>query len=114
MSTAVMDTMPVSPRLHLTKRGRVVLTTLAALPLVIAAFYFATNGGGATASGEVGSVSFQHVTVQPGETLWQLAGDIAPSADPRDVVADIVHLNQLAGADIQAGQKLAIPQQYSR
>jgi hypothetical protein len=113
MSTAVMGNISVSPRLHLTKRGRVVLTALAALPLVVAAFFFATNGGGATATDEVSSVSFEHVTVQAGQSLWQLAGEIAPSADPRDVVADIVHLNQLDGSDLQPGQQLAIPTQYS-
>ncbi|MET4782006.1 LysM peptidoglycan-binding domain-containing protein [Glaciihabitans sp. UYNi722] len=113
INTAGINTVSASPRLHLTKRGRVVLTGLAALPLVIGAFFVATNGGGATATDEPTSVSFEHVTVQSGQTLWQIAGELAPSADPRDVVADIVHLNQLSGADLQAGQQLAIPTQYS-
>jgi hypothetical protein len=113
MSTAVMGNISVSPRLHLTKRGRVVLTTLAALPLVIAAFFLATNGGGATATDRVSTVAFEHVTVHAGQSLWQIAGEIAPSADPRDVVADIVNLNQLTGSEVQPGQQLAVPTQYS-
>lgn len=113
MSTAVMNNISVSPRLHLTKRGRAVFTALAAVPLVIAAFFVATNGGGATATDDISSVSFEHITVQSGQTLWELAGEIAPSADPRDVVADIVHLNQLDGSSVQAGQQLAIPSKYS-
>ncbi|HEY0261311.1 MAG TPA: LysM peptidoglycan-binding domain-containing protein [Lacisediminihabitans sp.] len=100
-------------RLRLTRRGRVVLTTLAALPLVIAAFAFALNGGGATATDHAGSTTFEHVTVQSGQTLWQLAGEIAPSADPRDVITAIVQLNNLGSGDVQAGEQLAIPAEYT-
>ena len=102
-------TAPAAPRLRLTKRGRGVLTFLAATPLVIAAFLFALNGGGATASLEGSDVPFEYVTVEPGQSLWQLAEDIAPQSDPRDVIAQIMQLNQLEGADVYAGQELAIP-----
>ena len=98
-----------APRLRLTKRGRAVLTTLAATPLVIAAFVFALNGGGATASLEGSNVPFQYVTVESGQTMWQLAEELAPQSDPRDVIAQIVQFNQLDGADVYAGQELAIP-----
>jgi hypothetical protein len=109
--------------LRITKRGRAVVTMLAAIPLVAGALVFAVNGGMATAT-QVGSsatfeaatfdaVTFKYVTVASGQSLWQLAAALAPSADPRDVVSDIVHLNQLDGADVQPGQQLAIPAQYS-
>lgn len=98
-----------SPRLRLTKRGRGVLTFLAAAPLVIAAFVFALNGGGATASLEGSNVAFEYVTVESGQTMWQLAEELAPQSDPRDVIAQIVQFNQLDGADVYAGQELAIP-----
>ena len=98
-----------SPRLRLTKRGRGVLTFLAAAPLVIAAFLFALNGGGATASLEGSTVPFEYVTVEAGQTMWQLAEELAPQSDPRDVIAQIVQFNQLDGADVYAGQELAIP-----
>ena len=100
-------------RLRITGRGYALLTLLIAAPLVIAAFGFAVNGGGAAAGADVSSVAFQHVTVQPGESLWQLAGEIAPSSDPRDVVSDIVLLNQLGDGTIQPGQSLAVPLKYS-
>jgi nucleoid-associated protein YgaU len=100
--------------LHLTRRGRVVLTTIAAVPLVVAAAVFALNGGGAVASNEGGaSASFSHVTVSSGQSLWQIAERVAPSADPRDVVAAIVDLNQLHTSMLMPGQRLAIPAEYS-
>ena len=100
---------PAAPKLRLTTRGRAVLTTLTATPLVIAAFMFALNGGGATASLEGSTVPFEYVTVEPGQSLWQLAEGIAPQSDPRDVIAELVEFNQLSGTDVYAGQELAIP-----
>jgi hypothetical protein len=99
--------------LRITRRGYALLTVLVALPLVVAAVGFASNSGGAAATDQAATVSFEHVTVQAGESLWQLAGQIAPSADPRDVVSDIVRLNQLSSGVVQPGQSLAIPLKYS-
>jgi anti-sigma factor RsiW len=99
--------------LRITKRGRAVVTMLAAIPLVAGALVFAVNGGMATATQTGSSATFEHVTVASGQSLWQLAAALAPSADPREVVSDIVHLNQLDGADVQPGQRLALPVQYS-
>ena len=99
--------------LRITKRGRAVVTVLAAIPLVAGALVFAVNGGMATATQTGSSAVFEHVTVASGQSLWELAAALAPSADPRDVVSDIVHLNQLDGADVQPGQQLAIPARYS-
>ena len=103
-------------RLHLTRRGRVVFTTLAALPLVAVALVVALNGGMAVAEGTstVGAagsqtVDFEYVTIQPGQSLWQLALELAPTSDPRDVIAEIVSLNQLTSDSVQAGQRLALP-----
>jgi hypothetical protein len=104
---------PAGPRLRLTKRGRSVLTTLAALPLVIAAFVVALNGGGATASLDGSDVAFQFVTVESGQSLWQIAESIAPASDPRDVIFEIIRLNGLQSPDVLAGEELAIPAAYS-
>ncbi|SEN87246.1 LysM peptidoglycan-binding domain-containing protein [Cryobacterium sp. TMT1-3] len=125
------DDAPVT-RLRLTRRGRAVLTTLAAVPLVLGALAFAVNGGAAGASDsatgidvmsyttdsgivatlaysptDVGSARF--ITVDPGQTLWDLAEEISPSEDPRDVVADIKRLNALSVETLQPGQRLEIP-----
>jgi hypothetical protein len=103
---------PVRTRLRLTRRGRAVLATLGALPIVAGAFVFGLNGGGAVASGESSDVEFQYVTVRAGESLWSLAEDLAPDSDPRDVVDDILALNQLSSAGLEPGQRLAIPSRY--
>ena len=100
-----------APRLRLTPRGRVVFTSLAAVPLVIAAMVFALNGGGAVATGDAGSLDV--VTVAAGQTLWELAEEIAPTADPRDVIADFLAVNQLGSSGLQPGQQLAVPARYS-
>jgi LysM repeat protein len=113
MSTAVMRSGMATPRLRLTRRGRAVVTALAALPLIVAALAFGLNGGVATATSTSSSTTFQYVTVEAGQSLWQLALEIAPSADPREVISDVVQLNQLSSADVQAGQRLAIPVRYS-
>ena len=101
-----------APRLRLTQRGRSLLVAVIAGPLVIAAMIFALNGGEATASLGGPDVPFQYVTVSSGESLWQLAGQLAPTADPREVIEQIVQLNQLTSSDVFAGQELAIPGQY--
>ncbi|MEP6482509.1 MAG: LysM peptidoglycan-binding domain-containing protein [Rhodoglobus sp.] len=100
--------------MRLTKRGRAVLTALVATPLVIGALLFAINGGGAAASLEGSTQPFQYVTVDAGQSLWEIAQEIAPSADPRDVIAQVMQLNRLDSADVFAGVRLAIPAQYDR
>jgi nucleoid-associated protein YgaU len=100
-----------TPRLRLTRRGRAVFTTLAATLLAAGALAVASNA--AVASEHSAPVTFEQVTVHAGESLWQLAQRLDPDADPRDVVSDIVHLNQLPGADVHPGQLLAVPAQYS-
>jgi LysM repeat protein len=98
------------PRLRLTRRGRVVLTTIAATPLVFAALAFALNGGMATATVEQGSSSY--ITVQSGQSLWQLAEEVAPGEDIREVVAQLLRANALESAEVFPGQKLVLPNQY--
>ncbi|MGX5680658.1 LysM peptidoglycan-binding domain-containing protein [Schumannella luteola] len=111
-SRATVRPVAGQPRLRLTRRGRAVLLALAAAPLVVAAFFFTLNGGGATASLDDANVTFAYVTVDAGQSLWQLAESIAPTADPREVIDAIVAFNNLASADVYAGQELAIPVQY--
>lgn len=98
--------------LRLTRRGRAVITVLLASPLVAMTLYFAVNAGGAVATGEPGSADFQVVTVEPGQSLWDVAASIAPEADPREVIADLAWLNRLDSAVVQPGQELAVPQEY--
>ena len=98
--------------LRMTKRGRGVLLTALASPLVIAALVLGINAGGATATSS--STPLAKVTVVSGDTLWSVAREIAPNADPRDVIADIMSVNRMSSAEIQPGEQLAIPAQYNR
>ena len=103
-----------TPRLRLTRRGRVVFTTIVAGPLAAMALVTALNGGIATATSDVSTGTFDYVTVESGQSLWQLAETIAPNADPRDVISDIVRLNQLESSVVHPGERLAVPPAYSR
>lgn len=48
--------------------------------------------------------------VQPGDTLWSIAGGISDSGDDvRDVIAHVRHLNSLSGSSLQVGQSLVLP-----
>lgn len=96
-------------RLRLTRRGRIVFTTLAALPVVIGALGLAVNGGVASASDRGPGQSFDYVTIAAGQSLWQVAEDVDPSADPRDLIAQIVELNRLGSDAVQPGQRIALP-----
>ncbi len=106
--------LPVT-RLRLTVRGRRVLAAAAALPAVLVLSLAIIGGGAALASRDAGAPadSFTTITVSSGESLWSIAQEVAPNADPRDVVDAIVRLNALDGVTIAAGQRLAIPSEYT-
>ena len=103
----------VGTRLTLTRRGRVVLAVLAAAPLVTGLAVGALGSEGAVASSTAATTEFTTVTVDGGDTLWQLAAELAPTADPRDVISDIVRLNGLSTSEVQPGQQLAVPARYA-
>jgi hypothetical protein len=50
------------------------------------------------------------VVVHPGQTLWSIAAQAEPSADPRVVMQEIADLNALQGSSIEPGQRLWVPQ----
>lgn len=97
--------------LKMTARGRAVVLGLVATPLVLVGLAMGINAGGATATSS--STPLQTVTVTSGETLWQVARHLAPNADPRDVIIDIMNVNNLKSADIVPGEELKIPAQYN-
>lgn len=98
-------------RTRLTRRGRVVLSALIVLPLLVGGGALLASGG-AMAGIESSATSFHHLTVQPGESLWSIAQRVAPHSDPRDVVAAFVDLNGLSSSMVQAGEQLAIPHEF--
>jgi hypothetical protein len=101
------------PPLRLTRRGRIVLI---GLPLVLLTALLISLSGflnspakAADSASELSATPTISVTVQAGESLWGIAGTVAPERDPRDVVADIVQLNNLDGARVMPGQRLFVP-----
>jgi LysM repeat protein len=113
MTTISYGATPLSAPSHLrlTQRGRRVITALISAPLVVIALVAVLNGGMATATDS--SAPVQYVSVESGQSLWQLAEQVAPAADPRDVIDAFVRFNELTSADIYPGQQLAVPTQYS-
>jgi LysM repeat protein len=48
------------------------------------------------------------VTVQPGDTLWSIAGQVAPARDPRRVVEQLRRSNHLHTVSLTPGQTLKV------
>ena len=65
----------------------------------------ATNHGRARA----GYQGMHQVVVRPGQTLWSIATAAEPTADPRDVVQEIIAANALSSPTINADQLLWVP-----
>jgi len=104
------DSIPPRTRLRLTRRGRAVFTTLAAVPIAVVASVSVLGAGVAAADGGANPAApLEVVTVGHGDTLWELAESVAPDEDPREVIADIVRLNGLDSAVVQPGQRIALP-----
>ncbi|HJV99213.1 MAG TPA: LysM peptidoglycan-binding domain-containing protein [Arthrobacter sp.] len=101
------------PPLRLTRRGRVVLIGIplilfAALLFLLAGFLNAPAKA-ADSAADLALTPTVSVTVQPGESLWGIAAAVAPERDPRDVIADIVQLNNLSAGTVLPGQQLFVP-----
>ena len=108
---SVPDRKIVGTKTVLTRRGQVVIGlliaafALGALSLVVAVF-----APSASAATSTESVRTEVVVVQPGQTLWQIATDLDPSSDPREIIERILDLNSLSNeAQIHAGQALILP-----
>ncbi|TDD68785.1 LysM peptidoglycan-binding domain-containing protein [Jiangella aurantiaca] len=110
--TAVACVGSAEPSLHgsrLTRRGRVVVGFAWLLLIVAGVLAFVRPWGGAESSGG-GSAAVTTVEVRGGDTLWELAADVAPTADPRETVAAIMELNDLSAAsDIRPGDLIQVP-----
>ena len=94
--------------LRLTRRGRLVVVALFLVTLFAGGVLFGSTSTRAT--GEVGaSQDFQYLVVQPGQTLWGIAKEVAPQDDPRATIEAIRRLNALPDTGIEAGQRIALP-----
>lgn len=103
---------PPAP-LRLTRRGRIVLIGIPAMLLAVLLLslsgLFNSPAKASDSAADLGLTPTVTVTVQPGQSLWAIAGDVAPGRDARDVVADIVQLNNLAAGAVLPGQQLFVP-----
>lgn len=91
--------------LKLTRRGRLLLSSLVAATLVATGLLFATPG--AQAGAEAGQATLH--TVMPGESLWSIAEDLAPDTDPRISIDRLMVANDLSSAVIEPGTQILIP-----
>ena len=110
-----MSTITASAPLHgsaaslrLTRRGRLVvfvaalLVTLSAMLLAVVPSVIATVTAG-------DPVPVSEVTVQPGDTLWDIASTANPGGNVGTTADDISQLNALTDGQLRVGQKLAVP-----
>ncbi len=97
------------PRLRLTLRGRRLALVLAfggavALGSLVAPLVEGAGDGGLQLAGE------RSVVVEPGDTVWSIAGEVAGAdQDVRTVVDAIEELNDLEGSALVPGQVLELP-----
>ncbi|MBX7442558.1 MULTISPECIES: LysM peptidoglycan-binding domain-containing protein [unclassified Arthrobacter] len=102
-----------SGRIRLTRRGRLVLIGIPAMLLAVLLLslsgLFNSPAKASDSAADLGLTPTVTVTVQPGQSLWAIAGEVAPGRDARDVVADIVQLNNLAAGAVLPGQQLFVP-----
>jgi LysM repeat protein len=93
--------------IRLTRRGRLALLVAAVMCMLLG---FSLGNTLSFTAGTVSPPAASHsIVVQPGQTLWGIATQIAPHADPRATVQQIIVLNHLASTGVQAGQELALP-----
>ena len=93
---------------RLTRRGRLVLVLLVAVLAFVALSLGRGAAPQATTTPAAGPVATA-IVVQPGDTLWQIARDLDPAADPRATMARLRELNGLSGDTLAAGQALLVP-----
>jgi hypothetical protein len=98
---------PVPTAVRLTRRGRMILV-LAFLGVAVALMI--PMAGLATASLTGGTPEpVRVIEVAPGDTLYGIASELAQPGEIRAMVHRIQELNSLPGAQIEEGQKLAVP-----
>ena len=97
----------VESPVRLTRRGRLALTLmfLVAVSVVLTVF-----GATSAATGEAGKpVPTRSVFVEPGDTLWGIAAEVAAPGEVREMTHRIQELNAMSGSGVAVGQELAVP-----
>jgi LysM repeat protein len=97
--------------LRLTRRGRVVVAAAAALLVSVLSLLAAGTAQATSHSvpSRVADRNLTQVVVHPGQSLWSVAQNADPNADPQQVIQQIIELNGLTSDAILAGQRLWVP-----
>jgi hypothetical protein len=105
---SAVEPRPAAPvAVRLTRRGRVVAVLIF---LGVALALMTAFGGWATATLSGGTPEpVRVIEVGPGDTLYDIAADVAEPGQIRAMVHRIQELNSLTGSQIQEGAKLAVP-----
>ncbi len=88
------------------------LTAISLSLVVLAWLAIAARGAQAAEGGQSPGAVYQNLTsvvVHPGQTLWSIASQAEPTADPRAVMQQIIELNALHGTNVVPGQRLWVP-----
>ncbi|WP_169807363.1 LysM peptidoglycan-binding domain-containing protein [Herbidospora cretacea] len=96
-----------APPIRLTRRGRIVLVALIAA-LSLAVGWLGTRAA-VTASAGPSVEGLTSVTVQEGDTLWEIAAANPGEGDPAVRVREIMDLNGLPDPLIRPGTTLYLP-----
>ena len=102
-------------RTRLTRRGRRVVWTFAVLLLiaVLTPILLALASGAQAANHGLPpsavQASMRHVVVKPGQSLWSIALNAEPQADPRTVIQQIMEFNALGSQVVVPGESLWVP-----
>jgi hypothetical protein len=97
------------PAVQLTRRGRLVVLVVLLAAGVGMMIGLTGLFGSAAAGVAPASPATRTIVIQPGQTLWSIAGQVAPSTDRRDTIARIVELNALPNSAVSAGERIAVP-----
>lgn len=95
------------PGIRLTRRGHLALFAVSCLAL-----FGIVLASGAAADAAVGlsvAPATETLVVQQGDSLWSIASELDPGADPRGMVHRIQELNGIGDWPIVPGQRLVVP-----
>ena len=100
---------------RLTRRGRRVVAGLVIGVIIVAVTVLWMSAAGSVQASSNGSTQgspyrgMTQVVVRPGQTLWSIASAAEPSGNLWAVVQQIINVNALSSANVQAGQLIWVP-----
>jgi hypothetical protein len=100
---------------RLTRRGRRIVAGLVIGVIIVAVTVLWMSVAGSVQASSHGSAAgspyrgMTQVVVRPGQTLWSIATAAEPSGNLWSVVQQIINVNALSSANVQAGQLLWVP-----